>query len=42
MIIHKGNRFEGLDLIDRLPETMDEVHDIVQEGGINTISKKKK
>ena len=29
------NRFEGLDLIDRLPdELLTEVHDIVQETGI--------
>ena len=37
------NRFKGLDLIDRvLEELSTEVHDIVQEAGINTISKKKK
>ena len=37
------NRFKGLDLIDRLPDELrKEVHDIVQETGINTISKKKK
>ena len=36
------NRFKGLDLIDRLPETMDEVCDIVQEANIKTIPKKKK
>jgi len=36
------NRFKGLDLIDRLPETMDEVRDIVQEANIKTIPKKKK
>ena len=37
------NRFKGLDLIDRLPEELwMEVHDIVQETGIKTISKKKK
>ena len=30
------NRFKGLDLIDRLPEELwMEVHDIVQEAGIN-------
>ena len=34
------NRFKGLDLIDRVPEM--EVHDIVQETGIKTITKKKK
>ena len=37
------NRFKGLDLIDRMPEELwMEVHDIVQEAWINTISKKKK
>ena len=37
------NRFKGLDLIDRVPEELwMEVHDIVQEAGIKTISKKKK
>ena len=37
------NRFKGLDLIDRAPEELwTEVHDIVQESGIKTISKKKK
>ena len=37
------NRFKGLDPIDRVPEELwMEVHDIVQEGGIKTISKKKK
>ena len=37
------NRFKGLDLIDRVPnELWMEVHDIVQEAGIKTISKKKK
>ena len=37
------NRFKGLDLIDRVPDELwIEVHDIVQETGINTISKKKK
>ena len=37
------NRFKGLDLINRLPEELwTEVHDIVQEAGIKTISKKKK
>ena len=37
------NRFKGLDLIDRvLEELWMEVCDIVQEAGINTISKKKK
>ena len=36
-------RFKGLDLIDRVPDELwMEVHDIVQETGIKTISKKKK
>ena len=37
------NRFKRLDLIDRvLEELWMEVHDIVQETGIKTITKKKK
>ena len=37
------NRFNGLDLIDRVPDELwMEVHDIVQETGIKTISKRKK
>ena len=37
------NRFKGLDVIDRVPEELwTEVHDIVQEAMIETISKKKK
>ena len=37
------NRIKGLDLIDRVPgELWREVHDIIQETGINTIPKKKK
>ena len=37
------NRFKGLDLIDRVPEDLwTDVHDIVQEAVIKTISKKKK
>ena len=37
------NRFEGLDLIDRVPEELwTEVHDLVQETGIKTIPEKKK
>ena len=37
------NRFKGLDLTDRMPEEpWTKVHDIVQEAGIKTISKKKK
>ena len=38
-----GHRFKGLDLIDRVPEELwTQVHDIVQEAGIKTISNKKK
>ena len=38
-----GNRFKGLDLIDRLPDELwMEIHDIVQETGIKTIPKEKK
>ena len=37
------NRFEGLDLIDRVPEELwTEVRDIVQEAVIKTISRRKK
>ena len=37
------NRFNGLDLVDRVPEELwTEVRDIVQEALIKTISKKKK
>ena len=37
------NRFKGRVLIDRVPDELwMEVHDIVQETGIKTISKKKK
>ena len=37
------NRFNGVDLIDRVPDELwTEVHDIVQEMGIKTIPKKKK
>ena len=37
------NKFKGLDLIDRvLDELWTEVHDIVQETGIETIRNKKK
>ena len=37
------NRFKELDLIDRVPDELwTEVHDIVQETGINIIPKKKK
>ena len=37
------NRFQGLDLIDRIPDELwMEVRDTVQEAGIKTIPKKKK
>ena len=37
------NRFKGLDLIDRVPDELwKEVHDIVLEAVIKTITKKKK
>ena len=40
--VELGNRFKGLDLIDRLPsELWTEVHDIVQETGIKTIPRKR-
>ena len=36
------NRFKGLRLIDRVPDELWlEVHDIVQEAGIKTITKEK-
>ena len=41
--VEVGNRFKGLDLIDRVPENLwTEVRDSVQEAGIKTIPKKKK
>ena len=41
--VEGGNRFKGLDLIDRVPdEVWTEVRDIVQETGSNTIHKKNK
>ena len=37
------NRFQGLDLIDRVPDELwNEVRDIVQETGIKTIAMEKK
>ena len=37
------NRFKGLDLIDRVPEELwTEVHDVIQETVIKTITKKSK
>ena len=42
-IVEVTNKFKGLDLIDRVPEELwTEVRDIVQEGVIKTIPKKKK
>ena len=42
-IVEMRNRFNGLDLIDRVPDELwTEVRDIVQETGIKTIPKKKK
>ena len=42
-IVEVRNRFKGLDLIDRVPDELwNEVHDIVQEAGIKTISVEKK
>ena len=42
-IVEVGNRFKGLDLIDRVPDELwTEVRDIVQETGIKTIPKRKK
>ena len=41
--VEVGNRFKGLDLIDRVPDELwTEVRDIVQETGIKTISIEKK
>ena len=43
VIVEVTNRFKGLALIDRMPEELwTEVHDIVQEVVIKTITKKKK
>ena len=40
--VEMTNRFKGFDLIDRVPEELwTEVHDIVQEAVIKTISKEK-
>ena len=39
--VEVANSFKGLDLINRVPEELwTEVHDIVQEAGIKTITKK--
>ena len=41
--VEVANRCKGLDLIDRVPDELwTEVHDIVQEAEIKTITKKKK
>ena len=41
--VEMGNRFKGLDLIDRVPEELwTEVRDVVQETGIKTIPMEKK
>ena len=41
--VEVGNRFKGLDLIDRVPDELwTEVCDTVQETGIKTTPKKKK
>ena len=41
--VEMRNRFKGLDVIDRVPDDLwMEVHDIVQEAVIKTISKEKK
>ena len=37
------NRFKGLDLVDRMPQELwTEVHDVVQEVVVKTITRKKK
>ena len=36
------NRFKGLDLIDRVPEELWTVHDIVQQAVIKTMPREKK
>ena len=41
-IVKEGNRFKGLDLIDRVPdELLTKVRDIVQETGIKNIPRKR-
>ena len=41
-IVEVRNRFKGLDLIDRVPDELwIEVHDIVQDTGINTIPRER-
>ena len=42
-MVEVTNRFKGLNLIDKVPEELwTEVHDIVQEAVIKTISKRNK
>ena len=42
-IVEVGNRFKGVDLIDRVPDKLwTKVRDIVQETGIKTIPMEKK
>ena len=36
------NRFKGLDLVDRVPEELWKVHNILQDAVTKTIPKKKK
>ena len=41
--VEVANRFKGLDLIDRVPEELrTEVHEMVQEAVVKTITKEKK
>ena len=41
--VEVGNRFKGLDLVDRVPDELwTEVYDTVQETGIKTIPMEKK
>ena len=41
--VYNGNRFRGLDLVDRVPEELwMEVHNTVQEAVTKSIPKKKK
>ena len=40
--VELGNRFKGLDLIDRVPELCTEVCDVVKEAVIKTITEEKK
>ena len=41
-IVELGNRFKGLDLIDKVPDELwTEVHDVVQEAGIRPFPRKR-